>query len=191
MSKRIQSGRSAGFTLIELMVTLSVSVILLGIAYPSFTDTIRNNRIITRNNDLIAALNIARSEAAKRGVVTTVCSTNSAQTACDDSGDWNRGWMVFTDAVGVVGNCDSCESEAGDIVLLKWPAVDNGVRVKISDAADTPARFVSFKADGSVSGEVATPATMTVAYAQCSGSHGRKITLQKAGGVRSETVSCQ
>lgn len=76
-----------GFTLIELMVTLGVLAVLVSIAAPSFNTMIQNNRMTTRANDLVTALQLARSEAIKRGTAVTVTATG---------GNWNSGWTVAT-----------------------------------------------------------------------------------------------
>jgi len=62
------SNAQRGFTLMELMFTITVLAILLGLAVPSFLDTVRNNRLITQNNEFIGALNLARNEAWKKNV---------------------------------------------------------------------------------------------------------------------------
>ena len=90
-----------GFTLIELMVTLSIAVILATVAIPGFQDFFRNNRLATQSNDFVAAFNLARSEAMRRGVRVTVCkSDNPTATppACNAAAAWHQGWVVFVDA---------------------------------------------------------------------------------------------
>jgi type IV fimbrial biogenesis protein FimT len=74
-----------GFTLIELMITIAVAAILLSIGVPSFQNIIRENRLATQANELITALNLARSEAIRRGQNVTVTP---------NGGDWNSGWVV-------------------------------------------------------------------------------------------------
>lgn len=75
-----------GFTLVELMVTVIIASILLSIAVPSFTNLIRRNQITTYANEFGTAVNLARSEAAKRGTSVSITSNNGT--------DWTQGWNV-------------------------------------------------------------------------------------------------
>lgn len=84
-----------GFTLIELMITLVIAGLLLGMAVPSFTATIRNNRLTAEANNLVTAFNIARSEAVKRRGTITICPSTD-QTSCNGD-SWDQGWIVLDD----------------------------------------------------------------------------------------------
>jgi len=84
---------NTGFTLVELMLTLAVAAILTAVAVPSFRQTIMDNRLTTQSNEFITALNIARSEAVKRGETVTVASKNGTS--------WQSGWTI-TDSQGNV-----------------------------------------------------------------------------------------
>lgn len=91
------NARNRGFTLIELMVTLAVSAVVLSFGIPGFQSVIRDNRMTTQYNQFVSALNVARSEAVKRGVGVTTCKRNAAGSDCNNAGNWEDGWIIFTD----------------------------------------------------------------------------------------------
>jgi type IV fimbrial biogenesis protein FimT len=100
--------KSAGLTLIELLVTLAVVAILISFGGPKLAQYSEKNRVVAQVNKISGGLSAARSEAIKRGVNVTVCgSTNStdAVPACDTS-QWELGWIYFSDEDND-GNFDS------------------------------------------------------------------------------------
>lgn len=88
--------RIAGFTIIELMVTIAVLAIIATFAVPSFRDVIISNSVASDRDELFVTLNFARSEAIKRGRAVTVCKSADGS-SCDNSLSWNAGWLVFQD----------------------------------------------------------------------------------------------
>ncbi len=136
--------KQSGFTLIELMFTIVVLAVLLGIGVPNFRDFIRNSRLSTAANDLLADLNLARSESVKRRVVVTLCKTTNG-TSCDTSTTSPlRRWMVFVDdddaALGKSTDGDGIV-DAGEVVLK-----DRSVATTISAPAN--GRRVVFQPSG-------------------------------------------
>ncbi len=90
-----------GFTLIELMIAITVAAILLTIAIPSFTATINRNRLATAANELVTSLQLARMEAVRRGGRVVVCASadvSAANPTCA-AGSWEQ-WITFVDANG-------------------------------------------------------------------------------------------
>lgn len=88
--------RANGFTLVELMVTVAVLAILSAIAIPSFTSLINSNRLVSQANEVVAAIQGARSEAIRYNQRVYVCSSSNGS-SCSGSSTWN-GWLVFLDA---------------------------------------------------------------------------------------------
>lgn len=85
----------SGFTLVELMVTIAVASVLMAVAVPSFNQLIVTNRLIAQANEVVAAMNFARSEAIKRNTRISFCRASSASaTACaGNAGSW-RNWII-------------------------------------------------------------------------------------------------
>jgi len=86
----------SGFTIVEVIVVLAVASIIIGIATPSFMSIIANNRVATASNELVTALNLAKSEAIRTGQNTVMCKSSSGD-QCDSSASWGDGWLLFTD----------------------------------------------------------------------------------------------
>jgi type IV fimbrial biogenesis protein FimT len=82
-----------GFTMIELLVTLSIAVIMLTVAVPSFQSLLLQSRLTSHTNELVLGMAYAKSEAVKRGVSVSVCASSDASTC---SGTWQNGWIVRT-----------------------------------------------------------------------------------------------
>lgn len=92
------------------MVSLTVASILLAIAIPTFRSATASTRLTTQANDLVAAINLARSEAIKRNASIELCRTDSTTaTACATAADSWANWMVATTGGSVIrrGTVDS------------------------------------------------------------------------------------
>ena len=92
------AGRSLGFSLIELMVTVVVLAVVLAIAYPSFTGLINSNRLTGNANEMVAAIQLARSEAVTRNASVVLCRSDDA-TTCATGAAWN-GWITLLQSGG-------------------------------------------------------------------------------------------
>ncbi|MDH3642183.1 MAG: GspH/FimT family pseudopilin, partial [Gammaproteobacteria bacterium] len=91
---------NAGFTVVELMVTLAIAAVLFGFAIPAFDDLMNQRRATTRINQFVLAVNYARSEAAKLGGIVSIQSSD----ASDNGNEWGVGYCVVA---GNPGNCNT------------------------------------------------------------------------------------
>src|SRR5690348_181535 len=81
-----------GFSLIELLIVLSIGGILLAIAAPAYRSFVQNTRLTTQANTLVYALNLARSSAIKLDTTVEVCASTDG--ASCNGANWNGGWIV-------------------------------------------------------------------------------------------------
>lgn len=85
-----------GFSLLELITTLSIASILLALGIPSFQTLIQSNRMTATVNTISSHLNMARSEAIKRGVRVVLCPSADG-TNCKNTIIWDEDIIMFTD----------------------------------------------------------------------------------------------
>lgn len=85
-----------GFTLIELIIALSIISILSAYAIPSY-QTFKQNQTMTQElNRLSSSINFARNQSILMGHHVILCATET-YSSCDGSSQWSTGWMVFAD----------------------------------------------------------------------------------------------
>jgi len=127
-------GNSAhtGFTLVELIVTLAVAGILLGVGVPSFVQTVKDGKLSSEAVCLNLALFAARSEAVKRSGNVSVCA-RATDTQCGT--DWRNGSLVFLDSVPG-GDDEAARIDAADTVIRRCPPLSEGNRILASGSDD-------------------------------------------------------
>lgn len=77
-----------GFTIIELLISITILAILIAVAVPSLTDLISDQRVKNATFDVYASLTLARSEAIKRAANVDIVPTAAGQN------NWASGWQV-------------------------------------------------------------------------------------------------
>ena len=93
-----QGTRQKGFSLLELLITIGIAGILLGLAVPSFSTFLDDSKVSSVTNNLVYALQTARSESIKRSSAVVLCpSTNATTTNPTCNGGYGGGWVVFAD----------------------------------------------------------------------------------------------
>jgi len=117
---------SRGFTLVELMVSIAVLAVLLGMAVPAFNNAALSGKLSGFASSLVASTQLARSEAIKRNQTVQLCA--SSDDTCDDPADgWSAGWIVILDDGSVVQRQEAIPSdflidEKDDKTTLDFPA---------------------------------------------------------------------
>lgn len=177
----IPPGGMRGFTLIELMVTLTVMAIVLSLAAPSFASLLASNRISTQTNELIGALNLARSEAVRRGQPVTLLAGDA---------NYSKGWSVFPDANGN-GAAASATDAADGLAIRETSAFGGKVTLKrqtctgspctYADSTEADSAYVVFTARGGIS--ATTPAFFKACDPSNTSVNGRLLQVKVIGNI--------
>lgn len=167
--------KNNGFTLIELIITLSVAAILVTTAVPGFKQVMMNNRMATQVNELINALTLARSEAVKRKVEVTLCKSSNGG-SCGATG-WEDGWIVFINN----DNDKPAAVDNGEEILRVYGALPGNATLR---GNNNVSNYITYRADGFSN----TNGTYTLCDSR-GASKARAVVISKTGRPRIETGS--
>ncbi len=168
-----------GFTLIELMITVALVAITLGLATPSILAFQRNADLTSSVNSLVAAVNAAKSEAIKRGRYVVIVPLVGSS--------WASGWRIFVDVDR------STTFSSGDIAIAVGDPAPSYLNVTASPgstAADSPP-YVMFDSSGYPRDKTSGFAGFTMSFvrndvaASDAPSQTRRMMLANTGRVRS------
>lgn len=86
---------SAGYTLLEMLITMLVIALLSTLVGPAFINMIDRNRQQSAFGDMLAMLSTARTEAVSRSAAVVACGSSDQDTC--NSNNWEDGWIIFVD----------------------------------------------------------------------------------------------
>jgi len=179
--RRLKMQTTKGFTLVEVMITIAVLVILLGLAVPGFQSLVQNTRATTLANEFAAGLMFARSEAVKRGAAVTLCPAGGMFDEDDDEewipGAWASGWFV------VAGNSCTGMAPGSAQVLRTWPAPNP--RSSIQATGGGPR--VTFSPLGGLDG---VAPVFDIRSSGCVGERARELRIGPGGSMNVRRVAC-
>lgn len=128
-----------GFTLVELMVTISIMGVLAALAAPSFRDTIARYKTSSMADQMVAMLTLARAEALRRGgdvYLEKVPNGSSANTCATDQ-EWSCGVFLWADNVRNQTR-EANADPALDEPILRAFDVPQGIAFRNMSAGSTP-----------------------------------------------------
>lgn len=125
-----------GVTLVELLLILALAGILLGAAAPAYQQTMQRQRLRAAVTDLVAAIDLTRSQAIARGSIVMLAPLDPGGV------DWRGGWIVFVDANG------NRRPDVGETAIFQRGPLPDGLRVGISFSSKAPPAYVAYNGAG-------------------------------------------
>lgn len=130
-----------GFTLVEMLITVTIIAIVAAFATPSFKSQIEKRRAVALSEDLAGAMQFARIEAVKRGARVSLCASSNGN-SCSGSDNWSNGFIVVLDPVDS-DNKDELPPD-GSTVLRVWDKLGGGAKI----TAPVGTQYLRFVATG-------------------------------------------
>lgn len=138
------SRKQAGFSLIELMVTLVVLGVVMSAALPSFKSQMSRSDADALNDDLQSALQLARTEAIKRSGYVSLCASKDGASCSGDTNGWTDGFIVVVD-YPLTEDAEPLLTNSANptaTILRVWQKQSDKTVLKIRDTSDTAAKPV-------------------------------------------------
>jgi len=145
---------SDGFTLLELLIVVSIAAILMLVAAPSMVDMQKRGAVKGLARDVVSAINYARSEGLSRNKLVSMCPSADGAT-CGDAAAWSDGWLIFIDDGAGASFGDGDYTSGTDSELLQVYSNQGSARLRAIDADDASAleslswNFRGYSNDGS------------------------------------------
>lgn len=160
-----------GFTLIEVVVTMSVMSTLLAVGLPAFAALLENQRTSAALAALVSQMSHARLAAVKHRRPVILCPSSTGA-RCDGGTDWSGGWMVFVDR-----GDRTRPSRPGDVLQFESIPMSRHLQVRSSAGR----AFLRYMPDGRSAGS-----NLTIVV--CSPGHERlgAVVVNNAGRPRIE-----
>jgi type IV fimbrial biogenesis protein FimT len=175
--------RSRGFTLTELMVTLGIASTLLSMGVSTVGDLVHGLRLSGLSNDVLQQLQLARSEAIKRNGRMALCKSADGE-HCFERGGWEQGWILFQD----VNNNGTRESH--EAVMQRLEPLPPQFLLKANNPL---ARYVSYGPMGGtmMASGAFQAGTFTLCRLSAGPVEGRQIIINAGGRPRSQKVQLE
>lgn len=122
---------SRGFSLLELLMTVTLAALVLTLGLPSFGNLVADKRLRAETDALFHAVHLARKASIVRRRVVSLCPSSDGR-SCDGGTDWSRGWILFADA----DRDEPPQVDEGEDILMVH-AVDERVRIDANRRAFT------------------------------------------------------
>lgn len=179
------------FSLIELMVTVTVVSVALALAVPSYNKQVLNSRSVALGEEFLGAVNLARYEAVKRAKRVSLCASSDSTTASPScTGGWADGYIMFVDEATSDDATSPVLGSTPNIIRVYAKSVANSsIAVTNNATATTFIRYTSMGSLARISNSTAST-IITTHLNGCTGEKKRILTINLSGLVSIQKDRC-
>ncbi len=112
-----------GFSLYELLMTMTLVALVLTLGIPSFASVVADQRVRVEVDALFHAVHVARKASVVRRRVVMICPSYDG-IDCEPGLDWSMGWMMFVNT-----DRDHSAVRDDDEPVLHYHHVDQNIRI--------------------------------------------------------------
>jgi type IV fimbrial biogenesis protein FimT len=167
----------SGFTIIELLIVVSIVGVLSMIAVPGMGVFIKENRIVAQANSILTSLHNARNETISRAVDVRVEPITAGN-------DWSGGWLIRID-----GNNDGDFSDTEDTAIRYFDAIENANLI-VKDKDDAAVNTIVYEPEGDITEDKDVKLTLTPDVCTSGKDYIRTVTVKISGHARVASSSC-
>ena len=192
-----------GFTLLEVLVALTVLSLMIGMGYPGMMNFISNSRMSGAAAAMVAQINHARSEAISKGTYVSLYATSGGSTSAalgsgfsSSTAGWSDGWRELSRTL-VSGSLSSTGTLIAQTRLGYDPTKNISVRVVRvttgTNTVDTDTSVFSFNRNGQLVSESGALLSRDVQVWICdagrTGEKGRRLVVSARGNVKNRATT--
>lgn len=159
-----------GFSLIELLVVVSIFAIMAALATPSYVQYSANNKASTYTSELMGYLRIGRATAISEQKNIIVCTIQSGTSCSSSASAWNKGWLVTSS--------DGSKIYKRTQFKTNGSAINTGITI-------SPSSSISYSKDG-----FPTPGNFTITIKPPGCTRGFEIVSSPGGLIQKQSVDC-
>lgn len=173
----------------EIMITLALAGVVIGIGVPSFQHFVTNSQITNDSNRFLYDVHFTRSEAVKRSRAVFMCrSSNGTSCAGGSTKNWSIGWIVFADT-----NNDGDYTNGTDTLLRIGEPSAKRIKIQSNVAGDSNNGRIIYMGDGRLF--LPPGITAPARYAVCDDrdgdtnfdeEFGREVTINSMGNIKTK-----
>ncbi|PRC91018.1 GspH/FimT family pseudopilin [Solimicrobium silvestre] len=154
------ASRAGGFTLVELLITMTIAAILLAVAVPQFKSAFQSQQASTEITNLLNDMAYARSEAIREGQYVTICALPAPPlttgVSCGTSNNWQNGWIIYSDSGTSSTTTNSATqtyaASTSTLLRVQNAFTSTDTLTNSTGSANSSVHTVSFNRDGFVPG---------------------------------------